>query len=334
MKTSYKISKMKTITAIFSLIILLNVQNLFAQTSSVTAAFVDVGVGARPASMGGAFVGLADDINSVLWNPAGLTNISEKQASFSSAKVFGLINYSMLTFGMPMNAGDELHQGLGASLLYSGDDALREMTITAGYARIVGPVSLGANLKYRYASFGKNTLNRDDYTAFSDEEFQQGVLDQVKGKANGFGLDLGLLYQFSNEIRMGLMLRDILAPVSWNSSTLSKKADGKYTESVPFETVVGTSYKVFEELMITADYQPSMHKDVDNIIRGGAELRLFKFLYVRAGLQNIINNINDEKYVIGFGFKFGISKSKIGLDYTYLNERIANSSRITLSFSF
>ncbi len=38
--------------------------------SNIPSAFVDVGYGARPMGMGGAFVGLADDRNAVVWNPA------------------------------------------------------------------------------------------------------------------------------------------------------------------------------------------------------------------------------------------------------------------------
>lgn len=40
-------------------------------------------VGARPLGMGGAFVAVADDINSVYWNPAGLANIKNKVLSLT-----------------------------------------------------------------------------------------------------------------------------------------------------------------------------------------------------------------------------------------------------------
>jgi hypothetical protein len=306
----------------------------YGQNSSIPAAFVEVGMGARPAAMGGAYSGLADDINAIYWNPSGLVNLKSKEASFTTAKLYGLIRYNLLEFGMPLNI-DDTRQGIGFGLLYSGDDAEREFTLTLGYARDVGPVSVGANLKYRYASFGNNSLNASDYNGvFTDDEFQQGVLDQVHGSANGFGIDLGLLYQFSEKIRMGLMIRDLYSPIRWDSQSDSKLAKGKYTETVPVETVIGTSYKVFDELTVTADFQPALTNDVSNMIRGGAELRLFQFLYVRAGLQNTINNFDDEKYVLGFGFNLGVKKSSIKFDYTYLSEPLESSNRLTISFSF
>ena len=330
MKTQRNVISMKTLSILLVLGFLCCSSTVFGQKSSIPAAFVDVGMGARPAGMGGAYSGLADDINALTWNPAGLINLTEKEAQFTNAKIFGLITYNTLSFGMPLKI-NETPQAAGLSLLYSGDESYREMTVTAGYARKVGPVSIGANLKYRYASFGKNTLETG---VFTPEEYQEGLLNQVRGSANGLGFDLGVLYQFNEKIRMGLMLRDIYSPVSWNSESDSKLAQGKYTETVPFETIVGTSYKVFDELTITADLQPALTKDVSNMIRGGAELKVFKFLFVRAGLQNMINDQNDERFVFGVGLNIGVKKSTIHFDYTYLLEQLANSNRLTISFSF
>ena len=40
---------------------------------------MDLQIGARPLGMGGAFVAIADDINAVYWNPAGLTQLTSAQ---------------------------------------------------------------------------------------------------------------------------------------------------------------------------------------------------------------------------------------------------------------
>lgn len=47
------------------------------------AAFEGPGVCVRPLTMGGAFVGLADDWSAVIWNPAGLTQLEGKGFGFS-----------------------------------------------------------------------------------------------------------------------------------------------------------------------------------------------------------------------------------------------------------
>src|SRR5262245_17943725 len=47
----------------------------FSAASGEPDAFALPGVGARPGGMGGAFVGLSDDIESIYYNPAGLGNL-------------------------------------------------------------------------------------------------------------------------------------------------------------------------------------------------------------------------------------------------------------------
>jgi hypothetical protein len=310
--------------------------NIVAQTSSIPAAFVDVGYGARPVAMGSAYSGLADDINALFWNPAGLNHLTDKQAAFTTANILGVVRYNILSYAMPLKFG-EAQQGGGIALISSGDDALREFTLLAGYSRRVAGLDLGLNLKYRYASFGKNSLDRSETEVFSDAEFLDARMNQVHGSANGFGMDLGVLYQLNEKIRCGLMVRDLFSPVSWNSAVdnTSLKTKGKYTENVPTEIIVGTSYKVFDEFLVTADYQPALTKDVNNMIRGGAELCLLKHFFVRAGLQDIVNDQPDEKYVFGLGFQLNIGKgSGISFDYTYVIEELDNSNRLTVGLTF
>lgn len=52
-------------------------------TNGWTAAFEGPGVATRPLSMGGAFIGLADDWSAVIWNPAGLAQLENKGFGFS-----------------------------------------------------------------------------------------------------------------------------------------------------------------------------------------------------------------------------------------------------------
>ncbi|MBI2417406.1 MAG: hypothetical protein HYV28_05785 [Ignavibacteriales bacterium] len=324
--------KSKIIVLLFGCLFSLSV---FAQQSSITAAFVDVGIGARPTAMGGAFTGLANDVDALFFNPAGLADIKEKQATFNFAKIYGLVKYNMASYGMPLNF-DGARQGGGIAVISSGDEALTELTVLVGYGRVTGPVTVGMNLKYRRASFGNNTLNLSDYQVFDPAEFNTGVLNQVTGKANGFGFDLGVMYQLHEKIKIGMMLRDVFSPVSWDSKVENPdaKAKGKYTENVPMEAMIGTSYVINEDMVVTADYQPSFAKDVFNRIRGGAEVRFFKFLNVRAGLQNTVNDIDDEKFMFGAGFGFKVKGYRISFDYTSVMETLANSNRITIGLVF
>ncbi len=65
--------------AFFSIILLLVLQSLpaYAQYADDALRFSSIGfgVGARPLSMGGAYIGVADDYTAVFWNPAGLAQM-------------------------------------------------------------------------------------------------------------------------------------------------------------------------------------------------------------------------------------------------------------------
>lgn len=56
------------------------------------AAFLKIEAGSRPAGMGGAFAGLANDVNTIYWNPAGLTAVGERQ--FTAMQNFSIADIS------------------------------------------------------------------------------------------------------------------------------------------------------------------------------------------------------------------------------------------------
>ena len=235
------------IVAVFSL------NGLPQGSSGISASFVDIGFGSRPMGMGGAFTGLANDINALMWNPAGLVSLQSKQAAFSFTNQLNLIQYHFLAFGMPLSAD----QGLGLGLIYSGDKAMTEMTFQAGYAiSFLKDFSAGVNLKYRYSSFGKNSLDPSEFQVFEQDEIQEGISDQVKGSGSGFGLDLGLLYRLNQQVQFGLMVKDIYSPIYWNSrvDNTAKQAKGSYSELIPTEVSLGTSLHLIDNITFNVDF--------------------------------------------------------------------------------
>ena len=44
--------------------------------------FVKIDLSARPAAMGSAFMAISDDINSIFWNPAGLTTMAKNRFQY------------------------------------------------------------------------------------------------------------------------------------------------------------------------------------------------------------------------------------------------------------
>lgn len=57
-------------------------------TNNSFSAFKDIGYGARPLGMGGAFVALSDDFNGLLSNPSGVAEIGNPEVGFMYSKLF------------------------------------------------------------------------------------------------------------------------------------------------------------------------------------------------------------------------------------------------------
>ena len=98
------------------------------------AAFNDIGVGARPLGMGGAFVALADDGNAASYNAAGLGYIDAPHLSLTTAQRFrGLINYNHISGVLPLRSAGSLGASIG--ILSEDSEVYTEQTITISYGK-------------------------------------------------------------------------------------------------------------------------------------------------------------------------------------------------------
>lgn len=131
-----------------------------------TASFLDIGTGARGLGMGGAFTALADDGNSLYWNPAGLSKLLKREFTASHAEMFGSARLDFLAYAHPTSQGT-----FAAGLTYlsqgkiEGRDSLgrqaagfgaSDAAVTAGYARNLKFVEAGASFKYVRSHIGSS----------------------------------------------------------------------------------------------------------------------------------------------------------------------------------
>ncbi len=136
--------------------------------------------GARPTAMGGAFVGLADDLNSLTWNPAGLANVSAMEFSFMHSSYLADSYYDVLEGALPLpwlgtgaaslnllNYGALPHTLEQAGGLFgglSGNGSAEDVFFTAGWGVGLPPVlgldrlKAGANAKLTFQQLTGSTL--------------------------------------------------------------------------------------------------------------------------------------------------------------------------------
>ncbi len=192
------------------LLILLILSTLNANAQAVRGfsnEFLNIGVDAAAFGMGRSVVASSNDVNSIYWNPAGLTEISDYQGALMHAEYFqGIAKYDYAAFAKPIDD----KSALAVSIIRFGVDDILNTTnlivdgtidynrislfsaadwaFSVGYARKVNlgstPLSFGANAKIIRRRIG---------------DFASSI---------GVGVDAGLQYKKNNWL-FGLMVRDI-----------------------------------------------------------------------------------------------------------------------------
>ncbi len=300
---------MKRIT-VLTIIILALCGSVFGLQPS---AFVDIGGGARPSALGDAFVAVADDANSVFYNPAGMATSKYNDVAFMYGNVKSLVPYNYIA-GIYNFEGQ---RAAGFGLIVSGDALEDEKTFILSYdekldwlLRVVKNMYIGVNLKLQAAGFGSDTT---------------GGPDRMQGNAFGAGFDLGLLWHVNEQVQVGAMIKNAFSDVRWNTQFTD------YEEGVPLTSDFGVSYRI-PFFLISSDIT-----DLD-MLHIGVEKNIFTYIDLRVGYTQTLDVASTKQYMTGIGighFQFGRNKEfSTDFDVAYLFEQLDNTLKIQMSFKF
>lgn len=178
-----------------------------AQVGTSGAAFLKVGPGARPAGMGEAYTGVADDIHSVYWNPAGLGRLTHPEIVGMHMQYFQNIGYEFASFAVPTKkAGvwavsitnlhtDNIQRRTDDTDTSLGDFSASDSAYWLSYGKtITSRLSLGANLKYI-----RQTLDSVDASAYAVDGGLLYLSDWHDLRLGASVLNLGTKVKFVNE---------------------------------------------------------------------------------------------------------------------------------------
>lgn len=224
-------------------IIVLAVCSLLIAHDSSLAAFKEPSYGARPEGMGGAFTAISDDVNAVLYNPAGATQAGSRQVAFTYTKPFaGLddvdLNANFFSAVLPVSDVATFGFGwasLGAPVYRQNSVALMGATSVNRWFPTLGPaLSVGANLRFLHHRFDTDARTVGD-SVFSGGRSESAIAVDlgVLGKPDPDilpGLTLGLRAASLNEPDIGLedvdkVPRDLVGGAAYNIGSLTLAFD-------------------------------------------------------------------------------------------------------------
>jgi hypothetical protein len=276
---------------------------LAKEPGTTGATFLKIGQGARPVAMGGAFSAVADDVNAVWWNPAGLANLSQKEFTATQSQWFADITHQSL--GYAQNWGEK--SALGGSLIYLGttdrgrsewgEDLgsfdIKDLAFSLLFARKMSErISLGIGLKY-----------------ISQELYEE--------KASGYAFDLGGLYQVSENLTYGLSLQNIGEEIKFIEEG----------DPLPLSLKLGAAYKLPEkDLTLALDLNLPSYEEIR--INVGLEYWYKELLALRGGWKS---GYDLGEMSLGLGFKF----RSFLLDYAYVPYGdLGDTQRFSLTLRF
>ncbi|MDD5688432.1 MAG: PorV/PorQ family protein [Elusimicrobia bacterium] len=295
----------------------ISVVDVEAGVGSSAMQFLRVGVGAKQEGMGGAQVAVAEDVNSVYWNPAGLGSVTATELSFMHLSYFEGINYEYLAIGHPVNESSTI--GLQIMYLNYGniDKTLEDANGNYDTAGSVG--SYSAKDMGGAISYGKQvdeTINIGGSLKMVSEKIDSDT-------ASGFGLDLGVEYiPAKGGLQLGLAVQNIGGKVGSDNLPGNIKAG------------LGKKLSVFDgENNLTVATDVTYELDSTNIKENiGMELLLAELLYLRAGYKI---GYDEESYTLGGGFKIAGESSTFNIDYAFIPTKdLGDTHRVSLGIRF
>lgn len=294
-----------------------------------TAAFLKLSPGARPIGMGNAFTAIADDLNALVWNPAGLSSIKRPEASFMHAQLYADTSYDFIGYAHPLGH----HSGKGAihaapstvafgvsrlsqapipgrdqSRGATGSFEASDMAVSAAYSRRVSrKTSVGATVKYLRSELAGET-------------------------ATGFAFDLGVRRAVSAGRRS----------ITLAASALNLGPGLRYldeTNDLPLTFSAGVGVPLFSTILLAADFRIRPHEG-ESSVSLGSEFAVLPSLTLRAGYGSVFSSSQGVAGGSGiplgdFGMGMGLKIGRGTVNYSFAPAgELGSAQRISLTTRF
>lgn len=264
----------------------------FESAGTTAANFLSLGSGARTLAMGGAILGLGDEISGAAWNPAALGWVNGTEAALSHA---GLPNRSLQEWGAVGGRIGRSETRWAVSGLYQGDGTLdgRDATGASTGSFSVSGMAVGATLAQqvsRRGSFGVGA---------------KAVRENIANvSGSGVTFDAGLMLR-AGQFRFGVAAQNLGGRMAYGAS------------SYPFPNSYGVGLGFSHptagvRVALDANFPRAYHSD----LRVGAEWLHRGVLALRAGYRKELGSVDDP--LDGPSFGVGASHRGMWLDYGYM----------------
>jgi hypothetical protein len=297
---------------IFNFLILIISSYSIAMDSKVGttgANFLKIPIAARQSAMAGAFVAVGDDVNTVEYNPAGLSRIATNELTATHVEYLADLQYDYVGYVLPLAVS---RVGFSASSLHS---TMRE---TDTLSLQLGEIILSDKV---YTLTVARPFSASMYWGVN----LKGIGSRLGGySAWAFAADLGLLYspESIENLNFGFAVQNLGTPLKM----LSQK------DSLPVNYKIGVAKKIPDSKLLFA-VELSKASDNSSKISTGMEFAPLGFMVLRGGYRV---GYDLDTYTAGVGFIFkpkGFDEFQIDYAYNPMGD-LGNTHRFSLITRF
>lgn len=315
------------------------------KTGTTAAKFLNIGIGPRAISMGGAFSSVSNDASAIYWNPAGIANSDQFQAMFTYSSLYAGI--SLNYFGLIIPAGEAGNFAVSATAVNYGSMQVTTESQPEGTGETFSPGSYAFGISY-----GR----------FITDEFMVGATAKLiteniyHSNATGVAFDIGTIFitpfygvrfassitNFGTKMQMSgndLLIRYNVDPqrAGSNNTTDANIATDQFDLPLRLQIGISRDFIFMENQRFTLAVDGIVPNDNNESVNIGGELSLFNDMFsIRGGYKALFLTDNQEGLTLGVGFKYKKAGFiDIGIDYAYQKFQYlgnVNSFGIILNF--
>ena len=312
----------------YFLFILLSPVLLFAgfpKAGTTAAPFLKIGVGARAVALGGNFTAISNDVSTMYWNPAGITEIGQISLEATHTSWFAGISHDVFQLAIPFSD----FSAIGLELIYLTSGDIEQTTIEdqEGNGIFYNVTDLALGLAYAQKVTDRFSV------AVKGKFIRQTIYNE---EASTFAFDFGTKYQTEfNGLRIGMNLANFGGSMTMTGNDLlivnedpvtGQQVDSHLkTESWPLPIVfrvglaidiLGQSESLIQNHMnrITLAIDGTHPNDNFETIGAGVEYEWKELLALRVGYKA---NHEVENLSFGGGLRLLLGGIRFNVDYAY-----------------
>jgi hypothetical protein len=318
---------------IFILVIMFQTAGLsgdFSKVGTTAAQFLKIGVGARAMGLGGSFTAIANDVSTLYWNPAGITNIPKFSLSVSHTEWFADISHDFAGIVYPFSSSDMI--ALSVTALNTGEQEVTTVTQPEGTGVYYDVSDLSIGLTYARALTDRFSVG------LTVKYIQQTLYNE---SANTFAIDIGSFLRtgFHDLViamsisnfggSMQLDGRDLITITDINSNVSGNHNPDALLKTEPWPLPL--IFRVGVAMNLVGGNDPLIHSEnnrftlaIDGIhpndntekLHIGSEYAWSETIFARVGYRV---NYDVEKWTFGVGVKLDIATQQAAFDYALID---------------